>query len=118
MRLRTDCSAEGIADTRHRIAALASGRLSRPRAEDLELATAEALSNAVMHGDGGSPIDVDVSVNGTVRVEVVNRAEGFDPARRGGRSEGGFGLRIIGRAADRWGFESNGHVRVWFCFDT
>lgn len=117
MRLRTDSSAAAIADTRHRIAALTRGRLSAPRAEDLELATAEALSNAVMHGEAGGPIDVDVSVNSTVRVEVANRAQGFDPAHRGERSEGGFGLRIIGRAADRWGFQSNGVVRVWFCFD-
>lgn len=50
----------------------------------VDLATREAVANAIKHGNEGEadkPVEVDVSVDGTdVVVRVADRGAGFDPA--------------------------------------
>ena len=78
----------------------------------------ELVSNSVVHSGLATPDTVRVLVAllpGSLRVEVSDDGIGLgpdtgdDPAR----AEQAFGLRIVERAADRWG-HSDHPTKVWF----
>jgi len=90
--------------------------LQDDQVETLRLLLSELVTNAVRHGDGGDPVEVNARWNAEVRVEVVDHGEGFSPQPRFGRSDepGGFGLFLVGRLADQWGVETTDGTTVWF----
>src|SRR5690349_8009552 len=92
---------------------LFSDVLDEQRLDDLRLLTSELVSNSVRHGASVSehPIRVKVSVMDTkVRVSVVDSGPGFDhvpdPSKPG--VDGGWGLFLVERLADRWGTDGEG----------
>jgi anti-sigma regulatory factor (Ser/Thr protein kinase) len=99
-----------------------SPALPKPVVQDLQLLVSELVTNSLRHaGLGpGDVIDLRVKRLGCgVRVEVVDPGRRFAPAMKDRPSEnGGWGLRIVDRVADRWGVEVP-HSRVWFelCMD-
>jgi anti-sigma regulatory factor (Ser/Thr protein kinase) len=91
--------------------------LDEPTLESLRLLVTELVSNSVRHA-GARTVDLMVLVTQpAVRVEVTDRGPGFDPAmaRVDRNREGGWGLFLVERMADRWGVarEDLG-TRVWF----
>ena len=97
------------------------GALPEGARADLLLLLSELVSNAVLHGRVGAEGRIGVRLDqepGQVRVEVVDAGTGFDWERRRRerpRREGGFGLALVERIAERWGIErENGLTRVWF----
>lgn len=97
------------------------GALPRGAKADLLLLLSELVSNAVLHGGVGAEGRIGVRLDlepGLVRVEVIDGGSGFDWERRRKerpRREGGFGLALVERIAERWGIErENGLTRVWF----
>ena len=118
MQLTVRPVADEIPTTRRQLTRWARQTLAEQQAEDFELMASEALTNAVLHGDRSSLIQVEAWVdNRELCVEVVNQAERFAPPldRLG---VGGMGLPIIEQAAHRWGVEGDKLVRLWFCFAT
>jgi len=96
--------------------------LDEQRLDDMRLLTSELVSNSVRHGVSvpEHPIRVKVSVMDTaVRVSVVDSGPGFerspDPAKPG--VDGGWGLFLVERLADRWGTDGEGATTVWFELD-
>jgi anti-sigma regulatory factor (Ser/Thr protein kinase) len=91
--------------------------LDPPTLEGLRLLVTELISNAVRHA-GAHTVELLVLVTQpAVRVEVVDNGPGFKPEqRREDQSmEGGWGLFLVGRLADRWGVAREGRsTRVWF----
>jgi anti-sigma regulatory factor (Ser/Thr protein kinase) len=85
--------------------------------ESLRLLVTELISNAVRHA-GARTVDLMVLVTRpSVRVEVTDRGPGFDPALRSVQHdrEGGWGLFLVERLADRWGVAREDlSTRVWF----
>ena len=55
----------------------------------------------------------------SVRVEVADPGQGFEPAPRDEAmtKPGGWGLYLVDRIADRWGVIRNRMNRVWFEID-
>lgn len=101
---------------------LFSDVLDEQRLDDLRLLTSELVSNSVRHGSAVSeePIKVKVSVLDThVRVSVVDSGPGFHRSSRPSRPgvEGGWGLFLVERLADRWGTDGDGATTVWFELD-
>jgi len=100
---------------------LFSDVLDEQRLDDLRLLTSELVSNSVRHGASvpEHPIRVRVSVlDTTVRVSVVDSGPGFErsePAKPG--VDGGWGLFLVERLADRWGTDGEGATTVWFELD-
>jgi len=101
---------------------LFSDVLDEQRLDDLRLLTSELVSNSVRHGASvpEHPIRVRVSVMDTkVRVSVVDSGPGFErspqPAKPG--VDGGWGLFLVERLADRWGTDGDGATTVWFELD-
>ncbi|MFB4305429.1 ATP-binding protein [Actinomadura sp. GTD37] len=87
--------------------------------DDVELMTAEAVANAVLHGSG--LVTVTIATDGRVlRVEVADDGPAHaDPAdadphgRR--RLDHGRGLTVIDALAGEWGLDqSPGRTRLWF----
>lgn len=88
-----------------------------PAVEDVALALAEALDNAIEHGVLGRPngeLVVEAAVEpGWVRLEVRDRGEEFDPTKAPDLSAvpleerrfGGFGLKLVRSLVDEMRYE-------------
>ena len=100
---------------------LFSDVLDEQRLDDLRLLTSELVSNSVRHGGSvhERPIRVRVSVLDThIRVAVIDSGPGFDGlvSEKPG-VDGGWGLFLVDRLADRWGTDGEGATTVWFELD-
>jgi anti-sigma regulatory factor (Ser/Thr protein kinase) len=119
------------ADTREMLLALEprpeSARLARRALhahglhEDIEhtvtLLATEVVGNAVRHAGlrGDQRIVFFARLNEDfARVEVADPGMGFDPQQV--RSDG-YGIRLLGTLAARWGVDSSKGCRVWFEVD-
>jgi anti-sigma regulatory factor (Ser/Thr protein kinase) len=86
------------------------------QAPDFELAVSELVTNAILHGEGG--IDVTVELHGD-RVRLVVGDEGFGPEpirfrEPSSTGEGGWGLRLVDGVSDSWGAQRvPGRTLVW-----
>ncbi len=105
-----------VAEARTRVLEALAPHLDDRDVETLRLLVSEVVTNAVRHGDSGQPVELHASWSDEVRVEVVDRGEGFTPQPRAGGLEdpGGLGLYLVGRLADRWGVDTSETTRVWF----
>lgn len=83
--------------------------LPPPALYDLQLISSELVTNSLRHAGlvGSDTIAFRVQViDHTVRVEVEDPANAFDPViarRRPELGPGGWGLYIVARVATRWG---------------
>jgi serine/threonine-protein kinase RsbW len=97
------------------------GTLSPSKVAAAELMTSELVSNAVKHAQllQDDLISLDIYVEPeTIRVSVVDAGPGFDPDRPvASRAEGGWGLVLVDRVADRWGIHREHPHSVWFELD-
>ena len=90
--------------------------------DDLALLVSELVTNSYRYGglDEGDSISLNVSKKGkTIRVEIEDPGRGATvPAPRRPTADGGWGLEIVRRTADRWGTHTgtDGTV-VWFELD-
>ncbi len=96
--------------------------LERNTLLDLQLLVSELVANSVRHAAAApeTPVGLDVRVSAKrIRVEVSDEGGGFTPPARtpGQSAEGGWGLHLVDRLADRWGVKSNGHTLVWLEID-
>jgi anti-sigma regulatory factor (Ser/Thr protein kinase) len=84
----------------------------------LKLLVSELVTNAVIHPQAGLPSKISLRAllkDRMLRVEVTDRGNGFDPRPRDPRRrDGGYGLFLLEKQADRWGVEQDGGNTVWF----
>jgi anti-sigma regulatory factor (Ser/Thr protein kinase) len=88
---------------------------------DVDLLVSELVSNSVLHAHADQIELRAYSAPELVRVEVTDQGPGFDagearsePSMEG---EGGFGLLIVDKVADRWGVTRDRGPSVWFEID-
>ncbi len=98
------------------------GRVDPGLLGDVRLLVSELVTNSVRHSSVRSSDVVHMHVavtESTLRVEVADPGEGFEPkARDLDRTRpGGWGLYLVDRIADRWGVIRNHLNRVWFEID-
>jgi anti-sigma regulatory factor (Ser/Thr protein kinase) len=91
--------------------------LARPISR-AQLLVTELVTNSVRHGNvgPGGQILVDVALrDGVVRLTVTDSGPGFAPVRPAldPTSDGGIGLLLVDRLAERWGVSQGGRS-VWF----
>lgn len=83
-----------------------------PRHDEIVLVVSELVANSVRHSSCTTPITLDIEVSErTVRVEVTDCGDGFDPEQ--GLSGDGLGLVIVSRVAESWGVRGDGPCTVW-----
>jgi anti-sigma regulatory factor (Ser/Thr protein kinase) len=106
-----------VAKAREAVNEAASDRMRGELLETARLLVSELVTNGIIHGRAGEPLDVSLQFdNGTVRVEVADRGPGFAPQPRATVPDqhGGWGLYLVDQLADRWGVARDDHTRVWF----
>jgi anti-sigma regulatory factor (Ser/Thr protein kinase) len=78
------------------------------------LLVSELVTNSVQHA-AADLIELNVFASpDTVRVEVRDRGPGYDAFAAPESQEGGFGLYLVDKLADRWGVETQGATTIWF----
>jgi anti-sigma regulatory factor (Ser/Thr protein kinase) len=84
----------------------------------LKLLVSELVTNAVIHPQARRPSKISLRAllkDRMLRVEVTDRGNGFHPRPRDPRRrDGGYGLFLLEKQADRWGVEQDGGNTVWF----
>jgi anti-sigma regulatory factor (Ser/Thr protein kinase) len=118
--LRRDLNAPSIA----RAAASGGCRgldLSATLCHTLVLLVSELVSNAVLHSNAPAETPIiftTVVTQDTIRVTVADAGDLFIPQpRKPERTNGGYGLYLVDKAAHRWGVDPHDRAhgtRVWF----
>jgi anti-sigma regulatory factor (Ser/Thr protein kinase) len=89
--------------------------------DDVDLLVSELVSNSVLHARANQIELHAYSAPELVRVEVRDQGPGFDAEQVGSEpstdGEGGFGLLIVDKVADRWGVTRDRRPSVWFEID-
>ncbi|GGP31674.1 MULTISPECIES: SpoIIE family protein phosphatase [Streptomyces] len=109
---------EALSSSRHMIRAAVRAWGARERADEIELAADELITNALMHTDGGAIVTVRVLAGPErrMRVEVEDRSSALPRRREAGDSGvSGRGLMLVDRLADVWGVESRGSGKCVWC---
>ena len=117
--LRLPRRPEAASTARHRLGDLV-GRLHPELLDDVRLLVTELVSNSVRHAAGGPLVELDLFLTaGHLRIEVIDEGGGFSPEARspGQSAEGGWGLHLVDRLADRWGVQGDGRTLVWLEID-
>ena len=113
LRLAGGPDAAGMA---RRAVARLEGDLQPDTVDVIRLLVTELVTNSVRHAEAQA-VDMRVHVTRNfVRLEVTDRGPGFEfEAREEGQDlEGGWGLYLVDRLADRWGIANEGSSsRVW-----
>ncbi|HEX8100191.1 MAG TPA: ATP-binding protein [Actinomycetota bacterium] len=87
--------------------------------ENLRLLVSELVTNCVRHAGLGEEgwIELTVGKDGpSIRVEVVDPGDGFEPTPAAVTmySTSGWGLYLVAQLADRWGVTVDRGTKVWF----
>jgi anti-sigma regulatory factor (Ser/Thr protein kinase) len=91
------------------------GALPPRRRADARLLISELVTNAFRHGM--PPISLRLELHDSrLRVEVCDAGGGRPRRRPDPGPDGGWGLLLVARAADRWGV-ADGSTRIWFEID-
>ncbi len=82
-----------------------------PKFHDVALVLSELVTNSVQHGGADAEISVEVEASeARIRIEVSDHGPCFS---KEGPRNGGMGLDIVDRIADRWGVTGDGRCTVW-----
>ncbi|WP_078909985.1 SpoIIE family protein phosphatase [Streptomyces sp. NRRL S-87] len=103
------------ATARHLIRAAAAAWGAWERADAIELAADELMTNALVHTEGGGVVTVRLTADGRVRVEVEDTSSAL-PRRREADdwAVSGRGLMLVEQLSDAWGVEPRGGGKyVW-----
>ncbi|GAA4760564.1 SpoIIE family protein phosphatase [Streptomyces sanyensis] len=109
---------EALRSARHMVRAAVRAWGARERADEIELAADELVTNALMHTDGGAIVTVRVLAGPRrlLRVEVEDRSSALPRRREAGDSGvSGRGLMLVDRLSDTWGVESRGSGKCVWC---
>ena len=95
------------------------GQIDPRSFESLRLLVTELVNNSVTHSGRpeGDPIFLTVDLSDdVVRAEVADRGPGFAraPPPAGAARDSGWGLFLVDRLADRWGYPRERPTRIWF----
>ncbi|UQW99873.1 SpoIIE family protein phosphatase [Streptomyces sp. RerS4] len=106
---------EGPALARHLIRAAAAAWGAGERADEIELAADELMTNALVHTEGGGHVGMRLTAAGRIRVEVEDTSSALPRRREAGDwAVSGRGLMLVDTLADAWGVEPRGGgKRVW-----
>jgi anti-sigma regulatory factor (Ser/Thr protein kinase) len=84
----------------------------------LLLLVSEIVTNAVIHPEveARAGVSLQARIAGpVVRVEITDRGSGFTPQERDpAKTDGGYGLYLLDKAAAQWGINGGSGTTVWF----
>ncbi|MCX5379903.1 SpoIIE family protein phosphatase [Streptomyces sp. NBC_00091] len=108
--------ADGPAVARHLIRAAVAAWGAWDRADEIELAADELMTNALVHTDGGGQVAARLTAEGRIRIEVEDSSSALPRRREAGDwAVSGRGLMLVDRLADAWGVEPRGAGKCVWC---
>ncbi|WP_326701284.1 SpoIIE family protein phosphatase [Streptomyces sp. NBC_01754] len=109
---------EALTSCRRMIRAAVRAWGAKERADEVELAADELVTNALMHTDGGAIVTIRVLTGPErrLRVDVEDRSSALPRRREAGESGvSGRGLMLVDLLADVWGVEARGGGKCVWC---
>ncbi|MFE2874337.1 SpoIIE family protein phosphatase [Streptomyces roseus] len=107
---------DGPAMARHLIRAAVAAWGARDRADEIELVADELMTNALVHTDGGGHLNVRLTAEGRIRIEVEDTSSALPRRREAGDwAVSGRGLLLVDRLAENWGVEPRGGGKSVWC---
>ncbi|MEV7521130.1 SpoIIE family protein phosphatase [Streptomyces sp. NPDC091371] len=107
---------EAPAMARHLIRAAAAAWGAWDRADEIELAADELMTNALVHTDGGGHVSMRLTADGRIRIEVEDFSSALPRRREAGDwAVSGRGLMLVDRLSDQWGVEPRGGGKCVWC---
>ncbi|MCX5197110.1 SpoIIE family protein phosphatase [Streptomyces sp. NBC_00249] len=107
---------DGPALARHLIRAAVAAWGAEDRADEIELAADELMTNALVHTDGGGHVSMRLTAEGRIRIEVEDSSSALPrPREAGDWAVSGRGLFLVDRLADAWGVEPRGSGKNVWC---
>lgn len=109
---------EALSTARHMIRAAVGAWGARDRADEIELAADELITNALVHTGNGAVVNVRVlsGAERRLRVEVEDLSSTLPHRRDAGESGvSGRGLLLVDLLSDAWGVESRGSGKCVWC---
>ncbi|MFF1464776.1 SpoIIE family protein phosphatase [Streptomyces sp. NPDC058330] len=109
---------EALTSCRHMIRAAVRAWGAKDRADEVELAADELVTNALMHTDGGAIVTIRILAGPErrLRVDVEDRSSALPRRRDAGESGvSGRGLMLVDLLADVWGVEARGGGKCVWC---
>ncbi|MFD6972076.1 SpoIIE family protein phosphatase [Streptomyces sp. NPDC059979] len=101
---------------RHLIRAAVAAWGARDRADEIELAADELMTNALVHTDGGGDVSMRLTAQGRIRIEVEDTSSALPRRREAGDwAVSGRGLMLVDQLADEWGVEPRGGGKSVWC---
>ena len=77
----------------------------------------ELVTNSVLHGGASEQDEIELSLSwrpDSLRVEVLDKGPGFGASLADPDRQGGWGLQLVEKMADRWGVIRTDATIVWF----
>ncbi|MFE3068634.1 SpoIIE family protein phosphatase [Streptomyces sp. NPDC059247] len=109
---------EALSSARHMIRAAVRAWGAEDRADEIELAADELMTNALMHTDGGAILTLRIpgGPERRIRVEVEDRSSALPRRREAGEAGvSGRGLLLVEQISDVWGVEPRGGGKCVWC---
>ncbi|MGW0392748.1 SpoIIE family protein phosphatase [Streptomyces sp. NPDC003042] len=107
---------QGPAMARHLIRAAVAAWGAWDRADEIELAADELMTNALVHTDSGGDVRMRLTGEGRIRIEVEDSSSALPRRREAGDwAVSGRGLMLVERLADGWGVEPRGSGKCVWC---
>ncbi|ROQ99470.1 serine phosphatase RsbU (regulator of sigma subunit) [Streptomyces sp. 2132.2] len=107
---------DGPAMARHLIRAAVAAWGAADRADEIELAADELMTNALVHTDGGGHLNVRLTPEGRIRIEVEDTSSALPRRREAGDwAVSGRGLLLVDQLAEAWGVEPRGGGKSVWC---
>jgi len=122
MELRLPCEVASIGSARRLAIDFAGDRLSDVKLDDFALMVSEVVSNAVRHGSPEADGNIGLRLEGdqdALRVVVTDGGQVFaiDPGSLDPDRNESFGLLLVDKLADRWGYSLDGKKAIWLEVD-
>jgi anti-sigma regulatory factor (Ser/Thr protein kinase) len=89
-----------------------AGELDAERLDNAVLLISELVTNAVLHGTGEIRLIIDIDGE-DARFAVADEGNGTPSVTETPGPDGGWGLRLVGQLANRWGVLEE-RTQVWF----
>ena len=109
---------EALTEARHMIRAAVRAWGAGERADEIELAADELITNALMHTEGSAIVTLRVLAGPArrLRVDVEDSSSALPRRREAGESGvSGRGLMLVDMLADVWGVEARGGGKCVWC---